>query len=93
MKDVLEGFEVGKKVKICGYQGFELGITGTIDYPPQVSIFLEDFGDNYFRKVSTLKGKKNYVWIVFDDPHYDADGDGPYSMAEIMTDNLEIIKN
>ncbi len=93
MNEIIEGFKVGERVKVCGYQGFELGVTGTVDYPPKVSALSEDFGDNYFRKASTLKGEKIYVWIVFDEAHYDADGDGPYSMAEIITDNLEIIKN
>ena len=93
MNEIIEVFKVGEKVRVCGYQGFELGITGTIDCPPKVSILSEEFGENYFRKLTTLKGEKIFVWVVFDNPQYDADGDGPYSEAEIDTDNLEIIKN
>lgn len=92
MIKILESFKVGEKVRICGQQGFEIGVTGTISYPPKHSLFKEDFGDKYYRKTQTLKGEKISVWITFDEPQYDNDNDGPYSEAAIITDYLEIVK-
>jgi hypothetical protein len=92
MKDVSEKFKVGEKVRISGNQGFEIGATGIIDYSPKVPVIAEDLGDDYFRKVQTLKGEKLFVWVVFDKPQYGADGDGAYTEAEISIDFLEIIK-
>ncbi|HEY0047843.1 MAG TPA: hypothetical protein VGB68_01055 [Pyrinomonadaceae bacterium] len=85
-------FTVGRKVRIRGECGFAGGVVGMIAYPPKVSVLAEDFGDNYFRKVQTLKGEKAFVWVVFDEPQFDADEDGPYGEAEIDADNLEIIE-
>ncbi|HEX8370019.1 MAG TPA: hypothetical protein VF604_15840 [Pyrinomonadaceae bacterium] len=85
-------FTVGKKVKISDECGFAEGAVGTIAYPPKVSVLDEDFGDNYFRKVQTLKGEKIFVRVVFDEPQFDADENGPYVEAEIGKDNLEIIE-
>ncbi len=92
MNEIIEFFKVGEKVRVCGNQGFEIGVTGTIAYPPKVSILSEDFGGNYFRKAQTLIGEKVFVWVVFDNLQYDADGDGPYSETEINIDFLEIIE-
>lgn len=84
-------FKVGQKVRICKYDGFEIGITGTISFPPKESFFIELFGNNYFRELKTSASKEISVWIVFDKVHYDGDGDGPYSETEINTKYLEII--
>ena len=86
-------FSIGRKVRISSECSFSEGIVGVVAYSPKVSPLAEDFGSNYFRKVQTLKGKKFFVWVVFDEPQFDADGDGPYSEAEINIDNLEVIDN
>ena len=91
MNEILEKFKVGQKIKVIGNQGFEIGVTGIIDYPPKVPILSEDFGDNYFRQVKTLQGEKTFIWVVFDTPQFDGDGDGPYPMTEINSEYLEII--
>ena len=94
MNEVVEIFKSGDKVRLCGAgQGFRIGTTGTIDFPPKVDILTSDFGENYFRKVQTPKGEAIFVWVVFDQPQIDADGDGPYAETEINIDYLEIVKD
>jgi hypothetical protein len=93
MTEIIELFKVGDKVRVCGNQGFKNGITGTVDYPPKVSVLAADFGANFFRKALTPAGEKIFVWIIFDHPQYDADGDGPYSETEMNIDFLELIKH
>lgn len=39
--------------------------------------------------VDTQSGPRRSYWIVFDDPQFDADGDGPYSEAEVLDSYLE----
>jgi hypothetical protein len=40
------------------------------------------------REVPSLRGTLIFYWVRFDQPHRDADGDGPYSEAEIESDYL-----
>jgi hypothetical protein len=37
-----------------------------------------------WRGVSTPRGTRRFYWIVFDSPHLDAEGDGPYQESEIL---------
>lgn len=86
-------FVPNQKVRISGHCGFRKGVTGTIDYPSKdLSSFLE-MGSNYFRKIETPKGERTFVWIVFDEPQFDTDGDGPYSAAELLTVNIETVSD
>lgn len=91
MREIIEKFKIGTKVKITKYCGFNTGVTGTVNCPPNISILADDYGGNYFRKVQTLKGESIFVWIIFDEPQRDGDDDGPYGEAEIEVDYLEII--
>ncbi len=93
MNEVVEIFKSGDKVRLFGNQGFRIGTTGTIGFPPKVDILTSDFGENYFRKAQTLNGETIFVWIIFDEPQYDSDGDGPYAETEINIEYLEIIKS
>ena len=91
MNEIVEFFRVGGKVRIRGNPVFADGITGKIDYPPEDAVLSQEFGDNFFRKVLTQTGMKIFIWVVFDAPHFDADGYGPYYETEIDSDFLEII--
>jgi hypothetical protein len=93
MSEITEFFRVGAKVRVGENQGFEAGVTGTVDYPPKVGVLADDFGENFFRKAQTSRGETIFVWVVFDEPQYDADGDGPFSETEINIDYLEIVKD
>jgi hypothetical protein len=37
----------------------------------------------------TVSGPRRSYWIVFDEPQFDADGDGPYGSSEILDKYVE----
>lgn len=90
MNEILKDFFVGQKVEISKNAGWEKNFTGTIEYPPKIDFF-DDYNDNYFRKIKAKKGEIIFIWIVFDSPQIDANGDGEYSEAEINAEYLQTI--
>ncbi len=42
-----------------------------------------------WRPVQTTSGPGRFYWIVFDEPQIDAEGDGPYSMSEVLDSYIE----
>jgi hypothetical protein len=43
------------------------------------------------RTVKGAKGPIEFYWVVFDEPQVDAEGDGPYSSAEIQAEYLHAL--
>jgi hypothetical protein len=41
------------------------------------------------RPYQDTDGPRTMVWVVFDEPARDYDGDGPYSQGEILSQHLE----
>ena len=41
------------------------------------------------RPTETTQGPRWFYWVVFDDPQYDAEADGPYPESEILDHYLE----
>lgn len=91
MKTQEKIFVIGQKVRICDDCNFAKGIIGKVAYPPKVSFLTEEFGDNCFRRMTTPKGEIIFVWIIFDNPQLDSEGDGNYNEAEINIKYLEAI--
>lgn len=91
MNEITKKFKIGTKIKIIEDCGFKAGATGTINYPPDVEIITEQFNNNFFRKDEFLEEEKIFVWVVFDEPQRDSNGDGPYDEAEINTKYLALI--
>jgi hypothetical protein len=92
MNEKTEDFFIGQKVLISKNGGWKGNFTGKIALPPKIDFF-KDHNNNHFRKIKIGKREIIFVWVVFDNPQYDADGDGHYSEAEINTDYLEIIED
>jgi hypothetical protein len=40
-----------------------------------------------------MSGPRRSYWIVFDEPQFDADGDGPYRSSEVLDKYLERAKS
>ena len=92
MNEITKKIKIGAKIRITEDCGFKAGATGTINYPPDVEIITEQFNNGFFRKVQVLdEEEKIFVWIVFDEPQRDSNGDGPYDEAEISSEYFEII--
>jgi hypothetical protein len=56
--------------------------------PPDAIVAMSDGWRGLRREVPSLRGTLIFYWVRFDRPHHDADGDGPYSEAEIESDYL-----
>jgi hypothetical protein len=61
---------------------------GTIDEPPETVAALAEGWQGVFRMIQTPSGLRPFYWVTFDEPHRDAEGDGPYDGAEILEDAL-----
>lgn len=44
-----------------------------------------------FTVVPTLQGPTLYYWVDFDEPQFDADGDGPYASSQVTTSYIELL--
>jgi len=49
-----------------------------------------DDSERLSRSVATTSGPSWFYWIVFDEPQFDADGDGPYISAEVLAKYVEL---
>lgn len=81
-------FKIGDRVKISNNYHWAKNATGKISQR-LFTIEDEEWIENYYRDVKSLKGKIRFYWIKFDSPHFDSDGDGPYSEAEIDSEYLQ----
>ncbi len=77
-------FSVGDRVRVSDAFFWAKGATGTISAPPDAVTSISGAWDDGFtqQKVSAL-GTNTVYWVWFDDPQFDADGDGPYSAAKL----------
>lgn len=59
------------------------GATGVIVSPPDEVARIAAGWDGARRMVRAEAGAIPFVWVEFDEPQFDADGDGPYAAAEV----------
>ena len=79
----------GDRVRISEAYHWAKGASATVANPPD---FITSLGDGYvawWREVDTLKGRRVFLFVEFDEPHDDGSGDGPYVHAEIDLEYLE----
>jgi hypothetical protein len=81
-------FSIGSRIKISEGYSWAKNAIGTVSTPPDVIREISEGWKDNCREVKTLKGKVICYWIKFDRPHFDSDGDGPYSEAEIESEYL-----
>ncbi len=92
MSEKTEEFFIGQKVLISKNGGWKENFTGKIALPPKIDFF-KDYNNNHFRKIKIGKREIIFVWIVFDSPQIDIDGNSKYSQAEINTKYIQIMEN
>lgn len=78
----------GARVVVSEESPWAQGALATIAEPPPPVRDLTGEWVGCRRVVGSLKGPLVCYWVVFDSPHYDADGDGPYTEAELPDDLL-----
>jgi hypothetical protein len=84
-------FSIGDRIKISEHYSWAKNAIGTVSKPPDVIREISDGWKDNFREIKLLNEIGICYWIKFDQPHYDADGDGPYSEAEIESKYLSLL--
>lgn len=82
-----EQAKVGTRVRICRDPDFGPGPwpdepTGTVVASPQGSAS---------ETVETTSGVRRMYWVVFDEPQFDVEGDGPFPSAQVLDKYLEVL--
>ncbi len=75
----------GDRVHVHGHWNWPDDCTGVVALPPTTvrSFAVDEPWQGHLRTLRTLKGMITFVWIVFDVPQHDGDGDGPYPAGEV----------
>lgn len=80
-------FSEGDRVRISESYHWAKNALGTVK-KPKSNEWLEGYEKACSREVKSLRGMITFYWIEFDEPQTDADGNGPYSEAEIDSEFL-----
>jgi hypothetical protein len=84
-------FSYGDRVRVLESFYWAQGERGTItEAPPFVKELAGDWHDLH-REAEHEGGAPSY-WVCFDNPRFDADGDGPYESAEISGEFLALLR-
>lgn len=77
----------GTRVRVSPHTFWPDGATGTVR-PFPVAAELCGGAHGCSRVIRGRVGLMTMVWVVFDQPVRDGDGDGPYSEGEILSEYL-----
>jgi hypothetical protein len=86
-------FSGGDRVRVSEDFFWAKGATGTISSPPDDVTKLSgvwDDGGLTRQEVSAL-GTHTVYWVWFDEPQFDADGDGPYKGGQVWASALSLV--
>ena len=78
----------GDRVSISPHVFWPDGGTGTVRPFPDVAADLAGGADGCCRTFDGARKQITMVWVVFDSPLVDGDGDGPYREGEIKASEL-----
>jgi hypothetical protein len=83
--------QVGDRIRVSENYHWAKGALGIISDPPDFAKQLAD-NDSVWHGIRHLvkgsHGVIEFVWVWFDEPQIDSDGDGPYKGAEIPIDAI-----
>jgi hypothetical protein len=87
-------FAAGVRVRVSDDFFWARGARGVISNPPQEVTAISGTWDGELsrQEVSAL-GTNTVYWVWFDEPQYDAEGDGPYRGGSIWESALTMIQD
>ena len=84
-----QNFAAGDRVRVSDDFFWARGARGTISEPPHA---LSPEGELTRQEISEL-GTNTIYWIWFDEPQFDAEGDGSYRAGSIWESALTLVKD
>lgn len=81
-------FHEGDRVKVKQDQQFP---PGPFPSEPCGTVRFYPGSKSSYREMAGANGTIEFYWVVFDQPALDADGDGPYEAAKVLSKYLESI--
>jgi hypothetical protein len=81
-------FAEGMRVRVAPHPFWPDGASGTVRRFPGIAAEVCGGVDGCSRVFPGARGPITMVWLVFDEPRRDGDGDGPYREGEIMAEHL-----
>jgi hypothetical protein len=82
----------GDKVRVSDEFFWAKGATGQIAAPPSAVTALSGPWDGGLtRQEKSALGTNTVYWVRFDEPQYDADGDGPFRGGQIWESALSVV--
>jgi hypothetical protein len=85
-------FLAGDKVRVSEAFFWAQGATGRISEPPAAVVALSGPWDGGLtRQEISAIGTHRVYWVWFDEPQFDAGGDGPYRSGQIWESALALV--
>jgi uncharacterized damage-inducible protein DinB len=79
----------GDRVSVAEDFFWACGATGTISAPPEAVVAISgSWDEDLTRQEKSALGTNTVYWVWFDEPQFDADGDGPYKGGQIWASAL-----
>jgi hypothetical protein len=86
-------FFAGNRIRVSDDYFWAKGALGTISAPPDAVVAISGpWNENLAREEKSALGSRIVYWVWFDEPQFDADGDGPYSGGQIWESALTLLK-
>lgn len=87
-------FAANDRIRVSSNFFWARGASGTVSEPPLEVVSLSGpWNQGLTRLERSALGEATVYWVWFDEPQYDADGDGPYRGGQIHADAMTLISN
>jgi hypothetical protein len=87
-------FSANDRIRVSPDFFWAKGASGTVAKPPLEGVAIGGpWDDGLTRQEKSALGEATVYWVWFDEPQFDADGDGPYRGGQIHEGAMILISN